>query len=316
MHCLFSFSILVEPDIQRLSGLLLEALRRLDAPVFASATRIPALNQHLREALCHAKDALDVRLILEGKKLSLRWSSETFPLASVTRSEPFLLEQIHKELQDQIRTQNPELLRLQNESIRQKLTRAQRDAQEEIRNIEHQLIHRKKELDLYIKKAETDSLTGILNRGAYDRILHETLRELARNPKPFSLIFLDLDYFKEVNDTFGHGYGDEVLRSMAMAMRATIREGQDKACRIGGDEFAILLGADMQQAERISKIILSDMDQKVSIGIAAHQEGDTPESLARKADQALYYAKENGRGQIALASLTETASDLHCHICR
>lgn len=303
MACLFSFPILGEPDIQRLPSLLLEAVKRLGGSVFPVSVRIPALNQHLRDAFRQEEDTLYTSLTLEKNTLRLRWKKESFPLVMHIRPPQHLdMEKLCQDFQDKIRTSNPELLRMHNENIRKKLKKAQQDAQREIRDIEQQLLHRKKELDLYIQKAETDSLTGILNRGAYDRILHETLR----NPSlPFSLIFLDLDYFKEVNDTFGHAYGDEVLRSMALSMRSAIREGRDMACRIGGDEFAILLFADIHQAERIGCAILADMDQKVSIGISTCKEGDTPESLAHRADKSLYHAKENGRGQVVCLEKNE-----------
>ncbi|TWI77326.1 diguanylate cyclase (GGDEF)-like protein [Desulfobotulus alkaliphilus] len=302
MACLFSFPILTEPDIQRLAVLILEATDRLKGPVFSSAIRIPQLNIQLRQALASEQASLTVSLSLESGSLQASWQGYTFLLLSGIRPPGSKeLEKLQQDFKDKSQTSNPDLLRIQNETIRKKLQLAREEAQKEIRTIEQQLLHRKKELDLYIKRAETDSLTGLFNRGAYDRLLHETIRQLQYNPRPFSLIFLDLDYFKEVNDTFGHAYGDEVLRSMAFAMRTAIREGQDLACRIGGDEFAILLFADTEQAERIARSILSDMDRKVSIGIAVFEKNDTPEILAHKADQALYHAKENGRGRISMA---------------
>ncbi|TYT75854.1 GGDEF domain-containing protein [Desulfobotulus mexicanus] len=306
MAFLFSFPILTEPDIQRLSVLILEATGKLQGPVFSSAIKIPLLNIELRKALSYEQTSLTVSLSLENNCLQASWQENTFLLISGIRHPGSKkIEKFQQDFKDKSQTSNPDLLRIQNETIRKKLQLAREEAQKEIRTIEHQLLHRKKELDLYIKKAETDSLTGLFNRGAYDRLLHKTIRQLQYEFRSFSLIFLDLDYFKEVNDTFGHAYGDEVLRSMAFAMRTAIRDGQDLACRIGGDEFAILLFADTEQAGRIARTILSDMDSKVSIGIAAFKKNDTPESLAHKADQALYHAKNNGRGQVSVAGITE-----------
>ncbi|MCW7752794.1 GGDEF domain-containing protein [Desulfobotulus sp. H1] len=316
MTLLFSFPILTEPDIQRLSGFILQALRQLSVPTLITAAKIPLLNQQLRHSLHHPESSLHLSVVLTETNMEARWDQQKFVLArGISSPSPDLMQNISQYFRDRMHTSNPELLRKQNESIRKKLKMAQEKAQNEIRTIEHQLVHRKKELDLYIKKAETDSLTGLLNRGAYDRMLHEALRELNSSPQAFTLIFLDLDYFKEVNDTFGHAYGDEILRSMALAMRAAIREGQDLACRIGGDEFAILLFSDVPQAHRISQTILSDMSHKVSIGIAPFMEKDTPENMAARADSALYHAKQTGRGKI---SLPPAASDITlpgCHIC-
>ena len=111
---------------------------------------------------------------------------------------------------------------------------------------------------------------------------------------------LDLDYFKQVNDTLGHQAGDEVLKNMALFMTQFTRKDVDHVCRMGGDEFAIIFFAQTDIASRAAEKILESMDGKVSIGIALLRSDDTVESLSARTDEALYEAKERGRGQIVI----------------
>jgi len=121
-------------------------------------------------------------------------------------------------------------------------------------------------------------------------------------------MLLDLDYFKRVNDTHGHQYGDKYLKKMADAMRASVREHVDHACRMGGDEFAIILYSDMPIAKRVAYKILGMMDNTVSIGIAQLHGGESIESLIGRADAVLYKAKHCGRGQFIADEEDEVAS--------
>lgn len=160
-----------------------------------------------------------------------------------------------------------------------------------------------------------DPLTGLYNRRFLEEYLvHERLRATRKN-RPLSVIMLDIDHFKRVNDTFGHDAGDAVLRRMGLVLQGHVR-GSDIACRIGGEEFALLLPeaslvTAYQRAERILDTV-RHMQIKhrgqvlgaitVSLGVAAFpKHGDTPEALIRAADQALYQAKQGGRNKLASA---------------
>jgi len=161
-----------------------------------------------------------------------------------------------------------------------------------------------------------DPLTGLYNR----RFLEDSLvRELARAKRkthPLSIILLDIDHFKRVNDTFGHGAGDVVLRRLGLLLQAYVRES-DIACRVGGEEFSLLLPEGSlqvatQRAEDIRKAIndltLKYEDQDlgpitVSVGVATFPEhGITADPLIRAADQMLYDAKHKGRNRVESAS--------------
>lgn len=162
-----------------------------------------------------------------------------------------------------------------------------------------------------------DPLTGLHNR----RFLEDTLiRELARAKRKthaLSIVLLDIDHFKRINDTFGHGAGDMVLRRLGLVLQAYVRES-DIACRVGGEEFALLLPEGplpiaTQRAEDIRKAV-SDMTLKhddqdlgavtVSLGVATFPDhGTTADALIRAADQVLYEAKRKGRNRVVSAGV-------------
>jgi diguanylate cyclase (GGDEF)-like protein len=163
------------------------------------------------------------------------------------------------------------------------------------------------------KMATTDGLTGLFNHRVFQEKLSGELERSARSGKPVSLLLTDIDFFKKINDTYGHPVGDQVLKGVSGIIRETVRT-VDIPARYGGEEFAIVLpetdaeGA-FQIAERLRKAIgmqpYSAEGKKfqitISIGIAVLP-GDarTKEELIEKADQALYHAKHNGRNRCVL----------------
>jgi diguanylate cyclase (GGDEF)-like protein len=161
--------------------------------------------------------------------------------------------------------------------------------------------------------ATTDSLTGVLNRSAFLASAERELRRARRNGKPLSLLMLDADNFKTVNDRHGHAGGDEVLRSLANDCQVAMRSG-DSIGRLGGEEFAIVLpGASLeageQVAERLRRAIAdhgvwyndSLIFFTISIGVgAARFSDDSVEQIIARADAALYRAKALGRNRVGL----------------
>ena len=163
--------------------------------------------------------------------------------------------------------------------------------------------------------AVTDPLTGLNNR-RYMMSRLDSLFEACRDGgEPVSLMMLDIDHFKRVNDTWGHPQGDEVLREAAVRLAACVR-AIDLPCRYGGEEFVVVMPATRlsdaaRVAERIRGAISSEAflagDQEipvsVSVGVSSSEGGaDRPESLLRRADEALYEAKSAGRNQVVLRS--------------
>ncbi|HBG92739.1 MAG: hypothetical protein A2X54_08900 [Nitrospirae bacterium GWF2_44_13] len=163
------------------------------------------------------------------------------------------------------------------------------------------------------KLATTDGLTGLLNHRVFQEKLSEELKKLSRYSEPTSLLLADIDFFKKINDTYGHPSGDLVLKEVSNIIREAIRD-IDMPARYGGEEFAAILprtdskGA-MNIAERLRKAVMSasfssDTSQlkvTLSIGIATTpSDAKTKEELIEKADEALYYAKHNGRNRSVL----------------
>ncbi|MGH9103328.1 MAG: GGDEF domain-containing protein [Acidimicrobiales bacterium] len=159
------------------------------------------------------------------------------------------------------------------------------------------------QLDLRRHDASHDPLTGLYNRRSFDELLSQSASQAARYGWPFSLVILDMDHFKEVNDRHGHAAGDQILRLVGVELRGTLRSG-DAAARIGGDEFALILANAAPDAtavliERLRRSINGTMgfDAGFSCGVAqAPQETTDPPSLLALADRRLYEAKGRSAG--------------------
>lgn len=155
-------------------------------------------------------------------------------------------------------------------------------------------------------QAEHDALTDVLNRGSFENVL--LIYE--RGDAPFALILVDVDVFKSVNDTYGHAAGDEILKKVANLLQKTFRS-IDYVCRIGGDEFAIVMvemTSDLQytieeKIEYINQELAKEENGlpkvSISVGIAFADRENPGESIFNGADKALYFVKENGRGGYA-----------------
>ncbi len=160
------------------------------------------------------------------------------------------------------------------------------------------------------KLCVTDSLTGLYNRSKLDHIISNEISRSHRNKRPFTILMIDIDYFKELNDTLGHIAGDEVLATVSQVLTQSIRS-IDFAARYGGDEFVIVLTETTSAeatitAERIRNqiseifcsVIKKSINVTLSIGIAQSESTDiSPTDLITRADSALYIAKKAGRDQ-------------------
>ena len=162
--------------------------------------------------------------------------------------------------------------------------------------------------------ANHDSLTGLLNRAAFQNRLEQSLEQARSNAGSVALLFIDLDGFKGVNDAEGHRAGDEVLRIVAQRIASTVRAG-DTMARLGGDEFLVMLDRDVTRdvADTIGHRIIEALHQPMdlegrdifvgaSIGVAMHPPlaGDI-DALMNRSDQALYAAKRAGKGRLHFA---------------
>lgn len=167
-------------------------------------------------------------------------------------------------------------------------------------------------------QAVTDSLTGLYNRRYFEESLEKEVQRAKRQNQPFSIIGIDLDYLKRINDTYGHGYGDLAIKTIAEVLKSNARS-VDVPARIGGEEFNVLLpgisseGA-MVAAERIRKSIENTEIETVghitgSLGVATFFEhSENVEELLELTDQAMYTSKREGRNRVTLAKpISETS---------
>jgi two-component system cell cycle response regulator len=163
-----------------------------------------------------------------------------------------------------------------------------------------------------IEMAITDALTGLFNRRYMETHLAALVEQAAARGKPLAVLILDIDFFKSINDGHGHDAGDDVLREFAIRIRKSIRN-IDLACRYGGEEFVIVMpetdmGVATMVAERLRRKIASEpfpiqdgakqLPVTLSIGIAALGAGDNVAAMLKRADQALYRAKRDGRNRV------------------
>lgn len=165
-----------------------------------------------------------------------------------------------------------------------------------------------------IQTAMRDALTGTGNRVAMDQALGREVELARRNLMPLSILMLDLDYFKRINDQFGHSYGDEALRTVAMAIKGSLRN-VDMVFRFGGEEFLVLLSSTsstgaIQVGERLRHAVEQlqftvdgePVPLSISLGCATLNNGEALDDLLRRAYAALYAAKRDGRNRLACAS--------------
>ncbi len=195
-------------------------------------------------------------------------------------------------------------------------SRTERFSEDELKNIENALSHLfyplrnallyKEALDSSLR----DSLTGLSNRAAFELAIKRELSMAKRHNQALSMIVVDIDHFKHVNDSAGHQAGDQLLRHVAQMLQSTLRE-TDQVFRFGGEEFVILLAsANLAAAHRVaersrsaianSNISVYDrvLSATVSMGISVYSSEDERDSLFERADEALYFAKKNGRNCI------------------
>lgn len=158
--------------------------------------------------------------------------------------------------------------------------------------------------------AQTDPLTGLLNRRAFEQILYRELMRSSLSGPPIAVLLLDIDHFKEVNDAFGHQAGDEVICRVSAVLNGSLR-ASDALARYGGEEFVLLLrDASAAQAEEIAERLRAGiagltrlpgvMTITASIGVAVYRTGDTADELLRRCDEALYCSKRSGRNLVTV----------------
>ena len=166
----------------------------------------------------------------------------------------------------------------------------------------------KREVEL-THEANFDSLTQIYNRKMFHKLMNEKIDLFKEQQKPFVLIMLDIDYFKNVNDKYGHLVGDEVLKIMSKEIKSHIRDS-DVLARWGGEEFALSFNINITHAKEVAENLRKYVENidfpsvgkiTCSFGLTEYIDGDTLDTLTKRADAALYDAKSSGRNRVCQA---------------
>ncbi len=280
----------MDPDpkevVERYHIVLKELMDELTAEKkFAEAER---LKEESRKAVQEAgKELLLSIKALESHDMSLETHHQKIDNIKTIENLASMIEALKEEIKE-LRNTN------------QKTQSALKKSSETIKKLEAKLQEKEMET-LY------DPLTLISNRRMFEGKLKKLFLEFEKNKLPFVLLMIDIDDFKKINDLYGHRTGDEVLRVVANRLQQELR-GDDLVARYGGEEFAILLPNTSLRdatpvAERLRKkieetVINSDGNQvkvTISIGLAQVRPSDSPDDLVKRADKALYLAKESGK---------------------
>ncbi|MCA9123126.1 MAG: diguanylate cyclase [Planctomycetales bacterium] len=191
-------------------------------------------------------------------------------------------------------------------AVVEKLVKANEAMQSQLAQAESRLNEQAQEIEAHVKDARTDALTKLWNRRHFDDEMQKCKDALTKTGRPSCVMMLDVDHFKKFNDTYGHQAGDEVLKGVARTIKKAA--GKDIVCRYGGEEFAIILpGSDVNAAVPIAEkaraaiadqvFEFEDLDLKVTAsgGLAELRGDETAAEVVKRADDALYVCKENGR---------------------
>lgn len=206
-------------------------------------------------------------------------------------------------------------------SAKQKLERQVSERTAQLRKTMYELERANRQLEALSIR---DELTGLHNRRYLDNCLDDLARESKRSTKPVAMILVDADHFKQINDRFGHGFGDTCLQAIARILERNAGRPRDVVARYGGEEFALVLPeTDEAGAYKVSQAILAEMRHSpvkiptgsshtltLSAGIAILSPGDSVSATFERADQALYRAKANGRDRTEIDIRPEPAASL------
>jgi diguanylate cyclase len=190
------------------------------------------------------------------------------------------------------------------------IVNANKSLQSSLTSAEDQLQEQAEEIEAHMSLSMTDPLTGLLNRRGFDEQLEARIAARRRDGEAFSVLVLDVDYFKQINDNYGHLVGDRMLVAVAQALRESLRQA-DSVARYGGDEFAILLpNSTLEEGVVVahkltSKVASTAVEERgfifsatASSGLAMCAGAEDGKSLLERADAAMYAAKEAGRNRV------------------
>ena len=271
------------------------------------ADYIGTQNKYLRDSEAELRDIID---LLTRAMINLDADNQAFNERMMARSQR--IEQVT--LLDDIKKIKQALLS-EIDGVRQTVAYKSQNDRQQIELLSQKVQHLDRELKQTQEASMKDALTGIFNRGAFDARIRQSVERNMVSKAPFSLLMIDIDDFKRINDIHGHQVGDRVLAAIARKCAASIRS-EDMVARYGGEEFVILLqGASLRnsvkKAREICQRIASTsyaldgnlsgqvLTVTVSIGVSTYKKGDRSDDMIGRADKALYAAKQGGKNRVA-----------------
>ena len=297
-------------------GLVIDVARQIDQEREYTEQFLAQLRLHLKTLEEGLSAAIDIDASLQNvDKIKAEVGSEVSGIESAVHENDdlSLLKQIVRTRIERLATKMASYVENEKQQLKaakdkvDDLTRQAQAMNKEVEGLRHQLMEKQQVLAM-------DPLTGVANRGGFDKRIEEELARSQRIGFPLSLMLVDIDKFKFVNDTFGHKAGDRVLQTIAKLMSGRLRD-TDFIARYGGDEFVILLpGTAAEDARAVAQGFCDavkrcgfhsrgqSVDVTLSIGIAQLQEGDSSEALFERADVAMYEVKDKGRDGCVVAS--------------
>jgi len=270
-------------------------LRELVLIVLVAIGEFIALSYFIARPVSVISDSLEANVDQDGRirnKIPIRSNDEFGRLSGQFNLMREQLNKAHKQLHSRIEAADVRLIETNQALLEQS---------EELTKVNRRL------MELTV----TDDLTGLYNRRHFEEVMDQEMTHSRRQKQPCSLMIMDIDHFKKINDTYGHAVGDEVLRSFAQIIRDTIRQN-DIPCRIGGEEFVVACrqtskNEAMRLAERLRKAAeytpfqLDDLaiPFAISVGVTTtSSDEDTLDSVFKLADRALYHSKQHGRNRV------------------
>jgi diguanylate cyclase len=263
------------------------------------ATRAPE-NAEARESRIDqsVRTIRDVLLRLAGSIQKVDAAADNSSLALAAARQQINALELNAELGDAQGLLVKEIDRVitSNSALRQELEAAQSN-----------LARQREEIESLQTAVRTDTLTRLGNRAYFNERLQEAIERFGRYQETFSLLLLDIDHFKKINDTHGHVVGDDVLQKLGAMLKGALRSS-DHVARYGGEEFAMILmkNDEVTARSKATEILRAVAGHKFgsvnsvtfSAGVAQIQPGDNAKTLVERADKALYLAKETGRNRV------------------
>ncbi|RJQ58164.1 MAG: GGDEF domain-containing protein [Desulfobacteraceae bacterium] len=297
---------LIQDFISRVSG------EREEAAAFIReiGERLVEVESHILESFPHAREThradSEFSSLLEQEIGELRQRVDfSKTLAELKRTVALSLSSIQQAIEEK---------RKKDESKIAEVDRRMEQLQQDIGRMRKEIASARMRADALEKEVLVDPLTGIYNRRAYEKRIKEELFRYLRHQRPFSILLLDVDHFKKINDQYGHAIGDLCLKEIIKRIRPLLRES-DFLARFGGEEFILLLPETLQPgAEEAAEKLRSCIEKTeflhrgelvgitISIGVTQVKPGDQePETLFHRVDKALYQAKDTGRNRVFTA---------------